>query len=204
MMGTAKNNAESGRTADNNHAQALAGVKVLDWSQMVAGPYCARLLADLGAEVIKIENPGSGDEARHRPPFVADKPDPERSLLFLYTNTSKLGVTLDVASSEGRQRFLTLLSQADILIEDNAPGELEKLGLDYNALSRLNPGLVMTSITPFGLTGPYRHYQAKPLNTYQSSGLGYLRVQADGIQAPLKLGGYLRLRYVRIQRAKID
>lgn len=181
---------KSNLTADKKQRQALAGVTVLDWSQMVAGPYCARLLVDLGAEVIKIEKPGTGDEARHRSPFVHDTPDPERSLLFLYTNTSKLGVTLDVASPEGRERFLALVSRADILVEDNPPGVLEKMGLDYKVLSRLNPGLVVTSITPFGQTGPHHNYKAYPLNTYQSSGLGYLRVQADGVQTPLKLGGY--------------
>ena len=96
-------------TSGEGNRKALDGIKVLDWSQLVAGPYCAKLLADLGAEVIKIEKPVIGDEARHTGPFLRDEPHIEKSLLFLYLNTNKLGVTLDIKDPTGRDRFLELL-----------------------------------------------------------------------------------------------
>jgi len=169
--------------------RSLDGVKVLDWSQLVAGPYCAKLLADIGAEVIKMEKPGLGDEARHRGPFVGDNPHPERSLLFLYLNTNKLGITLDIQSPSDREKFTELIKWADILIEDNPPPMLEGLKLTYQDLRKLNPRLVMTSITPFGQTGPYCHYKAYPINTFHGGGLGYLTPYVTGIQLPLKTGG---------------
>ncbi len=161
---------------------------MLDWSQLVAGPYCAKLLADLGAEVIKVEKPGLGDVARHRPPFVHDNPGLEQSLLFLYLNTNKLGVTLDITHPSGREQFLELVRWADILIEDNPLQILEGLKLTYPDMKKLNPGLVMTSITPFGQTGPYSRYKAYPLNTYLSGGLSYRPL--TGVQTPLKSGGF--------------
>lgn len=177
----------SGTPANRTGRKALEGIKVLEWSQLVAGPYCAKLLADLGAEVIKVEKPELGDEARHRPPFVYDNPGLEQSLLFLYLNTNKLGVTLDITRPSGREQFLELVRWADILIEDNPPQVMEGLQLTYPYLKKLNPGLVMTSITPFGLTGPYRHYKAYPINTYLSGGLSYRSL--TGVQMPLKSGG---------------
>ncbi len=170
--------------------RALEGVKILDWSELVAGPYCAKLLADLGAEVIKIEKPGTGDPARHRGPFAGGKPHPDKSLLFLYVNTNKLGVTLDMESASGRRNFAQLVEWADVLIEDHPPQLLGELGLTYRDLRRLNPGLVMTSITPFGQTGPYCHYKAYPLNVYHGSGLGYLSPIASGVKVPLKPGSH--------------
>jgi len=91
---------------------ALAGVKVLECCQMVAGPYCTKLMADLGAEVVKIEKPGWGDEARSRPPFLHDIPDPETSGLFLYLNTNKLGITLNVESETGKKIFKELVKES--------------------------------------------------------------------------------------------
>src|SRR3989337_163317 len=96
---------------------ALAGVKVVELCEMVAGPYCAKLLSDLGAEVVKVEKPGLGDEARRRGPFLNDVPHPERSGLFLYLNTNKLGITLDLETAKGRQIFKELVSDVDILVE---------------------------------------------------------------------------------------
>ena len=154
--------------------KALNGVKVLEYSQMVAGPYCAKLLADLGAEVIKIEQPVVGDEARKRGPFRDDVPHPERSGLFLYLNTNKQGITLDVGKDTGKQIFKELVRQSDILIEDTQPGTMSKEGIDYASLSSINPKLVVTSITPFGQNGPYRSYKTYPLNTFHSGGEGYL------------------------------
>ncbi|MGQ9573328.1 MAG: CaiB/BaiF CoA transferase family protein [Dehalococcoidia bacterium] len=149
---------------------ALDGVKVLEYCQLISGPYCAKLLADMGAEVIKIEQPQMGDPARRRGPFPNDIPHPEKSGLFLYLNTNKLGITLNPHTASGRDIFLRLAEQADILIEDQPPGEMAKLGLDYASLSALNPGLIITSITPFGQSGPYRDYKAYHLNIYHASG----------------------------------
>ena len=172
---------------------ALAEVKVLEFCQMVAGPYCTKLMADLGAEVVKIEKPEWGDEARRSPPFLNDIPDPEASGFFLYLNTNKLGVTLNVESETGKKIFKELVKETDILVEDKPPGAMEKQGLDYEVLKELNSGLIVTSITPFGQTGPYRDYKAYPLNVFQSGGEGYLTpggVENVG-RPPLKAGSFL-------------
>jgi crotonobetainyl-CoA:carnitine CoA-transferase CaiB-like acyl-CoA transferase len=149
---------------------ALAGLKVLEYCQMISGPYCGKLLADLGAEVIKVEQPPEGDPARTRGPFPNDVPHPEKSGLFLYLNTNKLGVTLNPRTTSGRQLFQRLAEQADVLIEDRPPEEMADLGLDYARLSAANPRLIVTSITPFGQTGPYRDYKSHHLNLYHASG----------------------------------
>ena len=150
---------------------ALAGIKVIECAQLVAGPYCAKLLADLGAEVIKIEPPRIGDEARRREPFLNDIPHRERSGLFFYLNTNKLGITLDFGTATGKRIFKDLVQGCDILVEDTPPGTLKQLGLDYASLQRTNPHLIMTSISPFGQDGPYRDYKAYHLNTYHGSGV---------------------------------
>ncbi|MCJ7509697.1 MAG: CoA transferase [Dehalococcoidia bacterium] len=149
---------------------ALDGVKVLECCQMISGPYCGKLLADLGADVIKVEEPPAGDAARTRGPFPGDAPHPEKSGLFLYLNTNKLGITLNLGTASGRQVFQRLAEQADVLIEDRPPGEMAKIGLDYASLSAINPRLIVTSITPFGQTGPYRDYKSYHLNLYHASG----------------------------------
>ena len=148
---------------------ALQGVRLLEYGQLVSAPYCAKLLADLGAECIKIEEPPAGDPARRRGPFPDDIPHPEKSGLFLYVNTNKLGITLDPSTPTGRLIFQRLAQEADVLIEDRPPGEMERLGLDYAALSALNPALIVTSITPFGQTGPYKDYKCYHLNLYHAS-----------------------------------
>jgi len=150
--------------------RALEGVKVLELCQSVAGPYCAKLLADLGAEVIKVEQPGAGDPARRRGPFPGDMPHSERSGLFLYLNTNKLGITLNVSTVTGKGIFQRLVREVDILVEDNPPQRIRELGLDYDCLREINPQLIMTSITPFGQTGPYREYKAYPLNAFHAGG----------------------------------
>jgi len=165
---------EQGAKPGGAAKKALGGVRVLEWAQFVSGPYCTKLMADLGAEVIKIEPPGVGDEARGRGPFPDDVPMPERSALFLYLNTNKLGVTLNVEAAEGREVFRNLVKQVDILVEDNPPRLVRELGLTYDELKRINPNLVMTSITPFGQTGPYRDYNAYYLNTFHGGGFGYV------------------------------
>jgi len=172
---------------------ALEGVKIVECCSFVAGPYCAKLLADLGAEVIKIEPPGAGDEARTRGPFLHDNPHPDLSGLFLYLNTNKLGVTLNLNSSTAKTIFRQLIANADILIEDRPPGQMKELGLGYDTLKEINPRLIMTSITPFGQTGPYRDYKSYYLNTFSGGGQGYL-VRSDNLEqhpGPLNAGGYL-------------
>jgi crotonobetainyl-CoA:carnitine CoA-transferase CaiB-like acyl-CoA transferase len=149
-------------------------LKVVELCSFAAGPYCARLLADFGAEVVKIEPPGVGDEARNRGPFPRDVPDKELSGLFLYLNSGKLGITLDLETADGRDIFRKLIAAADVLVEDRAPGEMQRLGLDYEALRQLNPSLIMTSISPFGQDGPYRDFKAYHLNICHGSGQGYM------------------------------
>jgi crotonobetainyl-CoA:carnitine CoA-transferase CaiB-like acyl-CoA transferase len=173
---------------------ALQGVRLLEYGQMVSAPYCAKLLADLGAEVIKIEEPPAGDPARRRGPFPDDIPHPEKSGLFLYVNTNKLGITLDPRTPTGRLIFQRLAQQADVLIEDRPPGEMERLGLDYAALSALNPALIVTSITPFGQTGPYKDYNCHHLNLYHGSGHSsfiYVTPKDDDQEAPVAGGGWV-------------
>jgi crotonobetainyl-CoA:carnitine CoA-transferase CaiB-like acyl-CoA transferase len=172
---------------------ALAGISVLEVGSLVAAPYCGKMLADLGADVVKVEPPGEGDPARRRGPFPDDSPHPERSALFLYLNTSKRSITLDPTRQEGGRILRELAARVDVLIEDYPPGTMEGLGLGYAELSRANPGLVMTSITPFGQTGPKRDYRAHPLNTYHVGGhSGAFHLPGDGeVRPPPRGGGYL-------------
>ena len=171
--------------------KGLGHLKILELCNLVAGPYSTKLLADLGAEVIKIEPPGAGDDARRRGPFLQDNPHPELSGLFLYLNTNKLGVTLDVTTNTGKNILIDLIKQTDIFVEDRPPAMMEELGLTYEDLRKVNPGLVMTSITPFGQTGPYRDYKAYELNSYHAGGEGYLlpTQSPDLSREPVKGGG---------------
>ena len=168
---------------------ALSDVKVVELSEFISGPYCTKMLADLGAEVIKVEKPGTGDITRRLGPFPNDVPNPECSGQFLYLNANKMGITLDIKSSTGKKILKELISQADIFVETNPKQMTEELGLDYESLKKLNSRLVMTSITPFGQTGPYRDYKAYPLNSYHGSGLGYLGPSLEGEPRPIKTGG---------------
>ncbi len=150
------------------------GLKVIEYSEFISGPYCGKLLADLGAELIKIEKPGLGDKARNWGPFPQDMPHPERSGLFLYLNTNKLGVTLNVRSTAGVKIFRELVKWADIVVENHPPQEMQRLGLDYESLHQINPRLVVTSITAFGQTGPYRDYKGCDLISFHMSGEAYV------------------------------
>src|SRR5438270_4830127 len=115
---------------------ALADLKIIELGEMTSAPYASKLLADMGAEVIKIERPGAGDRIRTRGPFPGDKPHPEKSGQFLYLNTNKMGVTLDVAKPEGFEIFEQLLAQADVLIYNVAPPEMDRIALGYARLGR--------------------------------------------------------------------
>ncbi len=136
------------RTDESEHL--LSGLRVLDLSSNVAGPYCAKLMGSLGADVIKVEPPDRGDESRHIGPFPDDIPDPEKSALFLYLNTSKKSVTLNLNTTTGQAILKKMVAQADVLVESFDPERMNSLGLSYSVLERCNPGLVMTSITNFG------------------------------------------------------
>jgi len=172
---------------------ALSGLKILEYAQFVSGPYCAKLLADMGAEVIKIEPPLLGDCARRREPFLDDVPGLEHSGFFLFFNTSKLGITLDPATATGREIFLKLVSDCDVLIEDNPPLFMKEHGFDYESLRSINPHLIMTSITPFGQSGPYCDYKAYHLNTYHGSGVARVlsSILPKETPVPVKGPGFL-------------
>ena len=165
-------------------AGLLDGIRVLDLGSGISAPWCAKILADYGAEVIKVETPGSGDDARRMGPFAGDDPDSEKSLTFLYLNTNKKGVSLDISSVSGRRLFHRLLADADVLVENNPPARSKEFGLDYASLTEINPGLVVTSITPFGQTGPYRDFEATDIVAYALSGLMYHSGDSD--QPPLR------------------
>lgn len=152
---------------------ALGHLKVLDLTHHIAGPFCTKLLADFGAEVIKVERPGSGDPARRFGPFPGDVPHPEKSGIFLYLNTNKRGVTLNLKSPAGLNLARDLARQADIVVESFRPGVLACLGLDYETLSKENPRLVVVSISNFGQTGPYRDYRATEIVEQAMGGLMY-------------------------------
>jgi formyl-CoA transferase len=138
---------------------ALSHLRVLDLTRVLAGPWCTQLLADLGAEVIKIERPGSGDDTRAwGPPYLKDAQghDTTEAAYYLAANRGKRSVTLDIASASGRQVLRALVGKCDVLVENYKVGQLEKYGLDYATLSALNPRLVYCSITGFGQNGPYK------------------------------------------------
>ncbi|MFO7963236.1 MAG: CoA transferase [Desulfobacterales bacterium] len=143
--------------------QALDDIRVLDLTWHIAGPYCTKLLADFGAEVIKIEKPGDGDPARRMGPFPNDVFDPEKSGMFLNLNTNKKSITLDLKSFRGRKIFLELVKKVDVLVESFSPKVMPGLGLDYETLEKVNPALVMVSISNFGQSGPYRDFRASDL-----------------------------------------
>ena len=136
----------------------FVGLRVLELADE-KGQFCGKLMADLGADVIKIEPPG-GEKARSMGPFLDDIPHRDRSLYFWHYNTSKRGITLDLEAADGRELFRRLASTADVVLETYSPGYLPSLGLGYDELSKLNPKLIMCSLTPFGQTGPWKDFKA--------------------------------------------
>ncbi len=139
--------------------QALAGVRILDLSRVLAGPWCTQTLADLGADVIKVERPGGGDDTRSwGPPYLsdADGQDTSEAAYYLGANRNKRSIAIDIASKEGQVLIKRLAAQCDVLVENFKVGDLARYGLDAETLRALNPGLVVCSITGFGQTGPYR------------------------------------------------
>ena len=167
----------------------LDGLKVLDLTHYVAGPYATRLMAAQSAEVIKVERPATGDGARRIGLFPDDVPHPEKSALFLYLNTGKKSVTLNLKDGASKPILRSLLEWADVLVENFCPGVMSRLGLDYGSVSTVNPGLVMTSVSNFGQTGPYRDYGAREINLYAMGGLMY--ITGDPEREPLHMAARL-------------
>jgi crotonobetainyl-CoA:carnitine CoA-transferase CaiB-like acyl-CoA transferase len=165
---------------------ALSGLRVIDLSQGIAGPYCTKLLADAGAEVIKIEPP-EGDYCRRLGPFPGDVPHPEKGGLFLFLNTSKKSVTLDVSVPSGQVVLKKLLDGADVLVESERPGVMASRGLGFEDLRERFPGLVYASMTPFGQTGPYRDWDGNSLIAMAVSTIMYGTGDPD--REPLTTGG---------------
>ena len=167
---------------------ALQNIRVLDLSRYVAGAYCAKLFAAFGAEVVKVEPPGTGDPARAVGPFLNDQPDRETSALFLYLNTGKQGLTLNLKHPQGREIFKALVRHTDVLVENFTPRVMPSLGLDYSVLRAINPKLVMVSISSFGQHGPYRDYKANDMISYALGGYMYLNGHPQ--RPPLSGGGH--------------
>ncbi len=168
--------------------QGLEGVKVLELGNMVSASYATKLMADLGADVVKVEEP-AGDAARQRGPFPGGVADSEKSGLFLYLNTNKRGVAFDPRQQPSTLQ--QLVGWADILVHNYTPRQMAELGLHYDTFRAINPQLVMCSVTPFGLTGPHKDYKAYELNLTNGGGWAWLSPGASDQpdQPPLKASG---------------
>jgi crotonobetainyl-CoA:carnitine CoA-transferase CaiB-like acyl-CoA transferase len=166
-----------------NTAEMMSGYRVLDLTNE-NGYLCGKILGDMGADVIKIENP-RGDSGRKIGPFYRQVPDIEKSLYWFAYNLNKRGITLDIETEDGRQILSRLIKKADFIIESYPTGYLDKLGLSYAKIHEINPRIVMTSITPFGRTGPYKDYKGSDLVVMAMSGLMYITGDPD--TAPLRI-----------------
>ena len=177
----------------NSPSTTLRGVRVIEWGNLVSAPFCGKVLGELGADVIKIEPPAVGDEGRTRGPFPGGVSHPEKSGLFLFANLNKRGITLNVESHEGRRILDRLLETADIFVENQSLSLIESLGLDYESLKGLYPGLVATSISPYGRTGPYKRYKGTDLTANAMSGLsfGTGHPHREPLTTPLHQASYL-------------
>ena len=162
---------------------ALDGVRVLEVGDLVSAAYATKLLADLGADVVKIE-PHRGDLTRGRGPFPGNIPDPEASGLFLYLNANKRGITLDLTQPRGQAALEALAARADLLVHNVHPTLMAAHGLDYDRLSAANPRLVMTSIAPFGLSGPHATYRGPDVVTWSAGGVSTLNGQTGEPDLP--------------------
>lgn len=171
----------------SSRAQVFDGLRVLDLSTEVAGPYCAKVFGDYGAEVIKIEPPG-GEFGRTLAPFFDSVAPPESSAFFAFLNLNKRGMVLNLESTDAREILLDLVKGADVVVESFKPGYLPSLGLSYEALDAIRPGLVMTSVTPYGQTDPWSHREGNDL-TVSALGMWANINEVEG-RPPLKSAGY--------------
>lgn len=172
---------------------ALTGIQVLDLSRVLAGPWCTQILADLGADVVKVERPGAGDDTRHwGPPFLQDAQghDTDQASYFTACNRNKRSVTLDIAKPEGQALVRQMAQQADIVVENFKVGGLRQYGLDHESLCALNPRLIYCSITGFGQDGPYAERAGYDLMIQAMSGMMSITGRADGEPGggPLRVG----------------
>jgi crotonobetainyl-CoA:carnitine CoA-transferase CaiB-like acyl-CoA transferase len=172
---------------------ALSHIRVLDLSRVLAGPWCAQNLADLGADVIKVERPGAGDDTRHwGPPFVKDAQgnETEESAYFICINRNKRSITVDISKPEGQEIIRQLAAQSDVVLENYKVGDLAKYGLDYESLKKVKPDLVYCSITGFGQTGPYSHRPGYDFIVQGMGGFMSVTGEADGVKgsSPQKAG----------------
>ena len=164
----------------------LSGLRVLEIGSMLSAPYCGKLLADAGARVTKLEPPNDGDPARRYGPWPSDVPHPERSGLFLYLNSNKEGITANLETPTGRSIMRRLAAASDVLVHNVPPADMDRFGLDYDALANDNPTLVMASISPWGLSGPWRNYKAYDINLAAAGGICEGLGEAD--REPLSFG----------------
>ena len=163
---------------------ALSHLKVLDLSRVLAGPWCTQMLADLGADVIKVERPGAGDDTRHwGPPFLKDDKgvDTDQAAYFTACNRNKRGITLDIAKPEGQALIRQMALGSDILVENFKVGGLAHYGLDYASLKALNPRLIYCSVTGFGQTGPYAERAGYDLMIQAMSGMMSITGKSDAV-----------------------
>jgi len=172
---------------------ALSHLKVLDLSRVLAGPWCTQMLADLGADVIKVERPGAGDDTRHwGPPFLKDAQgaDTDQATYFTSCNRNKRAITLDMAQPEGQALILKMAAQSDVLVENFKVGGLKQYGLDYENLKAANPRLIYCSVTGFGQDGPYAERAGYDLMIQAMSGLMSITGHADGEPGggPMRMG----------------
>ena len=165
---------------------ALSHIRIIDLTQCIAGPYCTKLMSGFGAEVIKIERPKTGDRMRSLGPFFQNRKGLETSIPFLWLNTGKKSVTLNLKTEKGLKILKQLIKDAGVLVENFSPGVMRGLGLSYEVLREINPGIIMTSISNFGQTGPYRDYKAEEIELNALSGGMY--VTGDPKKAPLASG----------------
>jgi len=180
---------------------ALKGVRILELAEGVSGEYCGKLLADFGAEVIKIERPGKGSPVRSLSPFGGTGEEPENSALFAYLNTNKKSVALDTSGAGGLQALAKLYRLADAVIDDHEPSWLAGVGLDPATFQTAWPGLVLCSITPYGQDPPKERRRAEDLNIFHAGGWGFHTPSGnDGTRPPLKGAG----RFVVSYEAALD
>ena len=165
---------------------ALSDMRVLDLTNYLAGPFCTKLLSTYGADVIKIEKPGSGDPARNMGPFPNDEPHLEKSGTFFHLNLNKRSVTLNLKSKTGKDIFKEMVRDADMVVESFRPHVMRELGLSYEILKQIKPNIVLTSITNFGQTGPYAEYKSSEMVLYGMGGPMYNKGNPD--REPVSLG----------------
>ncbi|BEI35088.1 CoA transferase [Polynucleobacter sp. HIN6] len=172
-------------TADLSALKPLAGIRVLEICNVAAGPFCALLLADLGADVIKLENPGAGDTLRAWPPHTGPEND-RLSENFASLNRNKRSITLDLKNPDDKQKAKALIANMDVLIENNRPGVMKRLGLDFDSALTINPKLIYCSISAYGQTGPRANEGGFDVTIQAMSGIMSVTGEPDG--APVKCG----------------